>query len=80
MNNLFAQDPRFKRDDEFLTKKELAALLKIGLRTVNSIMARGDIPFKKLSGYLVRFHVDDVERYLNGLPPRRANNDRKGAR
>ena len=59
-----------KPGEEFLTKKELAALLKVGVRTVNSIMARGDIRFSKLSGHLVRFHVDDVQRYLDGLPPR----------
>lgn len=53
---------QFETDDS-LTKQQLAPRLNISLRTVENMMADGDIPHWK-RGKVVRFHWPDV---LNAL-------------
>lgn len=47
-----------------LTREELAAVLKISVRTVDLMIAGEEIPFMKLRGDLVRFYLPDVVRHL----------------
>lgn len=47
-----------------LTKEELAAALKVGLRTVERMLAEGEITPVRLRGRLVRFYLPDVVRQL----------------
>ncbi|MFN7137731.1 MAG: helix-turn-helix domain-containing protein [Limisphaerales bacterium] len=49
--------------DEMLTKQELAAKLKVGVRTIERLMHSGQIPFLKLH-HLVLFHWPEVLREL----------------
>ncbi|MBA4150300.1 MAG: excisionase family DNA-binding protein [Verrucomicrobia bacterium] len=49
--------------DEMLTKKELAAKLKVGVRTIERLMQSGRLPFLKLPN-LVLFHWPDVLEQL----------------
>lgn len=52
--------------DRFLTKPEMAQVLKISLRTLTAMMRRGEIDFIRLGKRLVRFRLEDVERRLSG--------------
>ncbi len=52
-------------DQRFFTKREMAGLLKVSLRTITEMMNRGDLAYLKIGGRLVRFRLEDVERRLN---------------
>ncbi len=49
-----------------VTRFELAALLHVSLRTVDRMIAAGEIPVRRVRGRAVRFLRSDVERYLKG--------------
>ena len=49
--------------DGFLTKKEVASLLRVTTRTVDEYMRKGIIPFYKLSR-TIRFKLADIEQHL----------------
>ena len=49
---------------EFLTKRELAALLKVTVRTLETWLREGRLPFIKVSKS-VRFHWPTVLAHLN---------------
>jgi excisionase family DNA binding protein len=48
-----------------LTRFELAALLKVSVRTVDRMIAAEQLPVRRVRGH-VRFLRSDVERYLQG--------------
>lgn len=50
--------------DAMLTKKELAAKLKVTLRTIENWQRQGHLPFIKISS-VVLFHWPDVLEHLN---------------
>jgi hypothetical protein len=52
------------RPDEMLTKKELAAKLKVTVRTIENWQADGLLPYLKISS-VVLFHWPDVIHRLN---------------
>ncbi len=43
-----------------LTKTQMAAALQISVRSLNGMMARGDIAYFKIGPRLVRFRVEDA--------------------
>ncbi len=43
-----------------LTKTQMAAALQISVRSLNGMMARGEIAYFKISKKLVRFRVEDA--------------------
>jgi excisionase family DNA binding protein len=47
-----------------LTREELATALKVSLRTVDRMLAEGEIMPVRLRGKLVRFYLPDVVRQL----------------
>lgn len=49
-----------------VTRFELAQLLQVSLRTVDRIIAAGEIPVRRVRGRAVRFLRSDVEQYLKG--------------
>jgi excisionase family DNA binding protein len=49
-----------------VTRLELARLLQVSLRTVDRMIASGEIPVRRVRGRAVRFLRSDVEQYLNG--------------
>jgi excisionase family DNA binding protein len=55
---------------ELLTKAELAERLKLTTRTIDSMIARGEMPCLKLSPRTVRFNWADV---MAALGQRRVN-------
>ena len=50
--------------DRFLTRTELALALKVSLRTVDMMLADGDVTPVRLRGKLVRFYLPDVLQEL----------------
>ncbi len=48
-----------------LTRLELAELLRVTVRTVDRMIAAGEIPVRRVRGRAVRFLRSDVDRYLN---------------
>jgi excisionase family DNA binding protein len=57
MNNEFAQD------DNYITKKEMAARMNVTPRTIDSWMQKGLIPYRKL-GRTVRFAWGEVSAHF----------------
>lgn len=49
-----------------VTRLELAELLRVSVRTVDRMIAAGEIPVRRVRGRAVRFLRSDVERYLKG--------------
>lgn len=49
-----------------VTRTELAALLQVSLRTVDRMIAAGEIPVRRVRGKAVRFLRSDVDAYLAG--------------
>ena len=47
-------------------RKELAPVLRVSLRTLDKMVALGEIPCLRLRGRLVRFRLEDVLRKLEG--------------
>ena len=46
------------------TKRQMAAMLQISIRTLNDMMQRGEVSYLKINGRLVRFRLEDVNRRL----------------
>jgi excisionase family DNA binding protein len=49
---------------QFITREELAEVLRVSLRTVDAMMAAEEIPFVRLRGVIIRFYLPDVVRQL----------------
>lgn len=48
----------------YLTKAQMARKLGIGMRTLEGLMNRRQIPFLRFSARLIRFEEHEVENYL----------------
>jgi excisionase family DNA binding protein len=53
-----------EKRERLLTREELAVALKVSLRTVDRMLADGEISPVKPHGRLVRFYLPDVMRQL----------------
>ena len=63
--------------NEFLTKKEMASILRISLNTLNFWIYRRQIPFIKLGtgkNAPVRFSIEEVEEWLKNLKEKNLSN------
>lgn len=49
----------------FFTRQELADCLKVSVRTVDTMVAGGEIPHLRLHGNFIRFYLPDVVRHLS---------------
>lgn len=52
--------------DEFLTKKEAAALLRVSLSVIDRMMCRREIPFYKPTGGRVLFKRAEIIAWVEG--------------
>ena len=48
-----------------LTKTQMAAALQVSVRSLNGMMARGEISFFKIGERLVRFRVEDALKRMS---------------
>lgn len=58
--------------EEFLTARQLAAILQVSESTVRRIAREGRIPSVRLTPRLIRFHLQSVRDALNGANRSRA--------
>lgn len=52
--------------DEFLTARQLAAILQVSEATVRRLARKGRIPSIRLTSRLMRFHLESVREALDG--------------
>ena len=57
--------------EEFLTSRQLAAVLQVSESTVRRLARTGRIPSIRLTTRLVRFHLPSVRAALDGAPRQR---------
>jgi excisionase family DNA binding protein len=50
---------------EFLTARQLAAALQVSEATVRRLQRAGRIPYVRITGRIVRFHLRDVKQALS---------------
>jgi hypothetical protein len=48
-----------------LTKAQMAGALQISVRSLNGMMARGEISFWRITPRLVRFRIEDAVKRMN---------------
>lgn len=51
--------------DNLMTKKDVSAFLKVSLRTVDTLMRKGYLPYIRLGSRCVRFILADVQNELS---------------
>lgn len=67
-----------ERREEFLTARQLAAILQVSESTVRRLALAGRIPSIRLTPRIIRFHLQSVRDVLNGIDrprPRRNTAD-----
>jgi excisionase family DNA binding protein len=51
-------------EPEFLTKRQVAALMQVSVRTLDRLVAHGDVPHVRLSRRCVRFPVKALRDWM----------------
>lgn len=57
--------------DQFLTARQLAAILQVSEATVRRLARKGRIPSIRLTPRIMRFHLPSVREALDGGRPKR---------
>jgi excisionase family DNA binding protein len=60
--------PHTAKREEFLTARQLAAILQVSESTVRRLAREGRIPSIRLTARLLRFHLPSVMNALDGAP------------
>ena len=58
--------PHTEKREEFLTARQLAAILQVSESTVRRLAREGRIPSIRLTSRLLRFHLQSVTNALDG--------------
>ena len=66
MENKNAQQSSAETRDEFLTARQLAAILQVSQSTVRRLAQTGRIPSIRLTSRLLRFYLPAVREVLDG--------------
>jgi excisionase family DNA binding protein len=53
--------------EEFLTARQLAAVLQVSESTVRRLAQKGRIPSIRITPHIIRFHLKAVRKALDGL-------------
>ena len=64
----------------FLTREELAELLKVDRRVVQLLIARGELPYLNIGPRVARFRLEDVQQALTRNCLRKYPNAERGTR
>ena len=68
--------------EQFLTARQLAAILQVSESTVRRLAQKGRIPSVRITPHIIRFHLQAVREALDGTRPARrhtADNHRDDA-
>lgn len=68
-----APPPTHETREEFLTARQLAAVLQVSETTVRRLARKGRIPSIRLTPRITRFHLQAVRDALDGKPRQRRN-------
>jgi excisionase family DNA binding protein len=68
-----ATPPTQKSREEFLTARQLAAILQVSETTVRRLAQKGRIPSVRITPHILRFHLKAVRVALDGAKPSRRN-------
>ena len=70
-----ATPPTYQSREEFMTARQLAAVLQVSESTVRRLAHKGRIPAIRITPHLIRFHLQAVRDALDGKRPRRPELD-----
>lgn len=59
--------------EEFLTARQLAAVLQVSESTVRRLAQKGRIPSIRITPHIIRFHLRAVRKALDGTKPSQRN-------
>jgi excisionase family DNA binding protein len=68
-----ATPPSPKSREEFLTARQLAAILQVSETTVRRLAQKGRIPSVRITPHIIRFHLKAVRAALDGAKHSRRN-------
>ena len=68
-----ATPPSRKSREEFLTARQLAAILQVSETTVRRLAQKGRIPSVRITPHIIRFHLKPVRDALDGAKHSRRN-------
>ncbi|HEV2706185.1 MAG TPA: helix-turn-helix domain-containing protein [Pyrinomonadaceae bacterium] len=80
--NSTVTDERLSTDDareQFLTARQLAAILQVSDSTVRRLAQQGRIPCIRITPHIIRFHLQAVREALDGTTPRQTRTSRRHA-
>ncbi|HEX8853600.1 MAG TPA: helix-turn-helix domain-containing protein [Pyrinomonadaceae bacterium] len=61
-----APQPAHQSREEFLTARQLAAILQVSESTVHRLARKGRIPCVRITPHIIRFHLPAVREALDG--------------
>ena len=70
-----ATPPSTKSREEFLTARQLAAILQVSEATVRRLAQKGRIPSVRITPHIIRFHLKAVRAALDGINRSRRNTE-----
>jgi excisionase family DNA binding protein len=73
------QTPSHESREEFLTARQLAAILQVSESTVRRLAQRGRIPAIRITPHILRFHLKAVRDALDGAKRSRRNSEETDA-
>lgn len=63
----------YESREEFLTARQLAAILQVSESTVRRLAQKGRIPSVRITPHIIRFHLKAVRNALDGAKHSRRN-------
>jgi excisionase family DNA binding protein len=63
----------YESREEFLTARQLAAILQVSESTVRRLAQKGRIPSVRITPHIIRFHLQAVRDALDGAKRSRRN-------
>jgi excisionase family DNA binding protein len=70
-----APPPSRESREEFLTARQLAAILQVSETTVRRLAQKGRIPSIRITPHILRFHLKAVRDALDGTKRSRRNSE-----
>ena len=79
MDEVAPPPPHSRSREEFLTARQLAAILQVSETTVRRLAQSGRIPSIRITPHILRFHLKAVRDALDGTKRARRSSEEAGA-